>query len=238
MTDPQIIDLSRTLQPGMPETPALPRFSAWWYLQQSLGDAVDLQAMFITEHTGTNVDAPRHVIPEGETIDNLPLDAFIGPALVLDLRYLEPLSEITVEILQAAEAEAERTIEAGDIVLLMTGHDDRHWSLTPTVYRDMKKRPALTVGAADYLVEREIKALGVDTTSPDISGTPLPVHHRLLGNGVRIIEGLTRLDRIPPGKFFFMALPLKIHGGTGSPVRAIAVTGPLEALMEGRQESA
>jgi kynurenine formamidase len=63
----RLIDLSRTLRPGGPETSALPRFATWWYARREWGDAVNFQAMLISEHTGTNVDAPLHVLDEGET---------------------------------------------------------------------------------------------------------------------------------------------------------------------------
>lgn len=233
MTRPvRVIDLSRTLRQGEPETSALPRFAAWWYARQDWGDAVNFQAMLVSEHTGTNVDAPRHILAEGETVDQLPVDAFFGPAVVLDLRHLEPLAEITPQVLGAVEAAASVEIRSGDIVLLMTKHDERHWEHRPKGYAKLKDRPALTVEAAEYLAAKGVKAIGVDTVSPDVSGSPLPVHRHLLGQGVLIIEALSDLDQIPAGRFLFVALPLKIQGGSGSPVRAVAVVGDLSNLID------
>jgi kynurenine formamidase len=228
----RIIDLSRTLQPGMPETSALPRFASWWYSLQEWGDAVNMQAMLITEHTGTNVDAPRHVIRGGATVDQLAIESFVGPAQVLDLRGLEPMTPIGPEHLQRAEARLPSPIQAGDIALLMTKYDEQHWRVVPSAYAELKRRPALTEAGADHLMLKGIKAVGIDTVSPDVSGTTLPVHRALLGKGVLIIEGLKDLDLIPPGRCLFLALPLKICGGTGSPVRAVAIVGDPEAWAD------
>jgi len=227
MTSVKIIDLSRALKPGGPETTALPRFASWWYARCEWGDAVNFQAMLISEHTGTNVDAPKHVLDEGETIDQLPIDAFLGPSVVLDLRHLESLDDITPQIIQEAEAKLTSEIQPGDIVLLMTKYDELHWEPYPKGYAKLRNRPALTPDAADYLVQKRIKAIGVDTVSPDVSGSPLPVHQILLSHGVLIIEALSNLDQIPEGRCLFVALPLKIHGGSGSPVRAVAIVGDL-----------
>jgi kynurenine formamidase len=228
----QVIDLSRTLRPSGPESSALPRFATWWYARREWGDVVNFQAMLISEHTGTNVDAPKHVLDEGETIDQLPVDAFFGPAVTLDVSHLEPQAEITSQVLETAEAASTAEIRTGDILLLMTKHDERHWEDRPKGYAKLKNRPALTLEAAEYIAAKGVKAVGVDTVSPDVSGTPLPVHHYLLERGILIIEALSNLDQVPPGRFLFVALPLKIQNGSGSPVRAVAITGDLSSLLE------
>jgi len=227
----QVIDISRALQPGLPESSALPRFALWWHSRQAWGDRTNFQAMLLAEHTGTNVDAPRHVVPRGATLDELGPAAFIGPALVLDLSHLKPLAPITPDELQAAEARAALRLRRGDIAVLMTRHDERCMRRKRGAADCLKKRPALTGAAAKFLAARRVKAVGMDTVSPDPSGAVLDVHRYLLERRILIIEGLSRLEAIGPGRFLFIALPLKIKGGTGSPVRAIAVTGDPAGLL-------
>jgi kynurenine formamidase len=228
----RIVDLTHCLEPGMPMTRSLPRFGLWWHSRHSWGDKVSLQAMLITEHTGTNVDAPRHVVPDGKTLDDLPLDAFMGPAVVLDLRHVAPMTAISAEDIQEAEAKCSRPIQRGEIVLLMTGFDDRGWETKPSLYDTyLKQRPTLSVEAAEYLIGKGIKALGSDTHGPDASAPTMPLHSLLLGEGVILIEALSNLTEIQAERCLFIGLPLKITGGTGSPVRAIAVTGDLTGLL-------
>jgi arylformamidase len=227
----RIVDLSHWLEPGMPMTKSLPRFALWWHSEHSWGDKVSLQAMLITEHTGSNVDAPRHVHPDGETFDEIPLDKFIGSAVVLDLRDQEPSSAITVEDLKASEAKSTTEIRPGDIVLLMTGFDDRGWELNPNLYDTyLKKRPTLSMEAAEYLVSKSIKGLGSDTHGPDASGSQLPLHKYILGEGVLLFEALTNLTAIGVDRCLFLGFPLKIRAATGSPIRAIAMVGDLAGL--------
>jgi kynurenine formamidase len=164
--------------------------------------------------------------------ERLPLDAFFGPAVILDITHLEPLAEITPQVFEAAQAASPSQVREGDILLLMTKYDERHWEERPKGYAKLKNRPALTLEVAEHIAARGVKAVGVDTVSPDVSGSPLPVHHYLLERGILIIEALSNLDKVPPGRFLFVALPLKIHGGSGSPVRAVAITGDLSSLIE------
>jgi len=228
----RITDLTHVLEPGMPMTRSLPRFALWWHSQHAWGDKVSLQAMLITEHTGTNVDAPRHALPEGKTLDDLPLDLFIGPAVILDLRHVEPMAAISAEDIRQAEAHCSERIGHGDIVLLMTGFDDKGWETVPSLYDTyLKKRPTISLEAAEYLVSKGIKALGSDTHGPDASGPTLPLHNYLLGKGIVLIEALSNLTEVGAERCLFIGLPLRIKGGTGSPVRAVAVTGDLSKLM-------
>lgn len=229
----RIVDLTHYLQPGMPMTRSLPRFGMWWHSHESWGDKVSLRAMLITEHTGTNVDAPRHIIPDGKTLDDLPLDKFMGPAIVLDLRHVEPMAAISAEDIRAAEAKSSTSIQPDDIVLLMTGFDDRGWEVKPNLYDQyLKKRPTLALEAAEYLVSKSIKALGSDTHGPDASAPTLPLHNYLLGKEVVLIEALSNLEAIQAERCLFIGLPLKIYQGTGSPVRAIAIVGDLTGLLQ------
>ena len=219
----KVIDLSRSLESGMPQSLSLPRFGIWQCLLKDWGDQVNCNALMIAEHIGTNCDAPYHALKKGKKIDDLAIDAFIGPGIVIDLTYKDPKSVISKVEIQEKEKEQGVCISENDIVLLRTDFDDTYWGNSPTIAKKLMERPTIGTDAAEYLISRRIKAVGMDTGSPDISGTDLPVHRLLLSNSVLIIETLTNLSKLPKDNFLFIALPLKIKGGSGSPVRAAAI---------------
>lgn len=225
-----VVDLSHRLEMGMPSPGLLPRLGIWPCALQDWGDKVNCQAMIIAEHVGTNCDAPYHVLSDGATIDQLPVDAFMGPAVLVDMRAKRPQSTITADEIRAWEAQSGVEIRAGEIVVVMTGFDDKHWMPIPSVSNALKRRPALGMDAAEYLVSKQVKAVGMDTGSPDVTGTDLPVHRYLLGQGCLIVECLTNLHAIGASRFFFIALPLNIKGGSGSTCRAVALVGAPAAL--------
>lgn len=226
----KVTDLSHPVEVGMPTPGALPRTGIWDCCRLEWGDQVNCQALLIAEHAGTNCDAPYHVMDDGETLDQMPVDAFMGPAIRVDMRHVPEKGVITKQELQAWEEKSGISIQQGDIVVLWTGFEDKYWKPKPTVAKVLKQRPSLGLDAAQYLVDKKIAAIGMDAGSPDVTGTDLPVHRLLLGSGVLIIESLANLDQIPDAKFAFIALPLNIKKGSGCPARAVAVTGDLAAL--------
>lgn len=160
------------------------------------------------------------------------MDAFVGPAVILDHRRIEPLTEITLQALEAAEVASPVDVWAGDILLLMIKFDEQNWEHSPKAYAKLRNRLVLTVEVAEYIATKGVKSVGVDTVSPNVSRTPLPVHHYLMVRGILIIEALCNLDQVPTERFLIVALPLKIRGGSGSPVRAVAITGDISTLVE------
>lgn len=180
-------------------------------------------------HCGTHMDAPRHFLPEGATIDSLPLAACIGPARVVDLTPVRPRERITVERLGPRREE----IRPGDRLLLRTD-----WSRPPTWWD--KKSPHPWVGAPEYrdqlpridlelarwLVDRGVVLLGVEPPSvADVNNREelTAVHRVLLEAGVVVVEGLANLAQIRRPTFELLVLPLAVRGGDGAPVRAVAV---------------
>ncbi|NIA69551.1 cyclase family protein [Pelagibius litoralis] len=170
-------------------------------------------------HTGTHVDAPRHFVPGGMTVENVPLDSCYGPARVLDFSDLADFSEISVELLK------ERLGDAHPPRLVFRyGWDNRLDSL-----EYYSHHPYLSEAACHYLVERGVVLVGFDAPMPDNPkngrGCELdsPNHNILLGNGVIILEYLINLSQIPKQDFILSALPLKIKNGDGAPVRAVAI---------------
>ncbi|MHA1506174.1 MAG: cyclase family protein [Candidatus Asgardarchaeia archaeon] len=180
--------------------------------------------LFLHEHHGTHVDAPLHYHKGKKSIEEFPLDRFFGPCLVLKIGKKEG-ENITVNDVKKWEKEFGE-INEGDIVLINTGWYKR-WKLLPEGKGYLVNMPGITEEAAKYLAEKRIKMIGVDgsiETYKPVSGSGYyPGHETFLTRDIIIIEGLTNLDKVPPRGSFFLGLPLKIRGGTGSPIRAVAL---------------
>lgn len=184
------------------------------------------------EHGGTHLDAPIHFAEERQTTDQIPLDRLIGPAAVVDVSdRATPDYLIGIEDLQEWEAQHGR-IPDGAILLLRTGwnrfYGDRARYLgTDTTGPDavpLLHFPGLDPNAARWLVaERSIDALGIDTPSIDYGqSTTFASHVALYEQNIPGFENVTGLERLPPTGAFVIALPMKIAGGSGGPLRIVA----------------
>jgi kynurenine formamidase len=173
--------------------------------------------LHLYSHAGTHLDAPHHFIDGARTMEALDLEKCMGPAWVIDLTFLKPRDLIGVEHL----APSAHRIRPGARLLLRTG-----WSAHADLPDYRTHFPRVGLSLARWLVERRIALLGVE--SPAVAGlTPreelVAVHQTLLGAEIVIVEGLANLDALTQEKVTFIALPLKLQGGDGSPVRAIAI---------------
>lgn len=187
-----------------------------------------------SEHGGTHLDAPIHFAEGRRTIEQLSLDQFMGAAVVMDVSpkaLKDPDYQIAVADLKAWES-AHGRIPRGAIVLLRTGYA-QYWPDAKKYLGTAEKGqqgvdnlhfPGLHPDAARWLVnERAIKAVGLDTASIDYGQSKLFETHRVLcGNDVLPLENLAALDKLPPTGAYVIALPMKIKGGSGSPLRMIA----------------
>ncbi len=206
-------DLTHPIRSGMPVFPGDPPVSVDPHATVA-DDGYRVTALSCGSHTGTHVDAPSHTEPEGRTIDDFPVSRFVREAVLVDLRDRGPRERIRPADLPTADAGA---------VVLRTGWET-HWGDETSL-----DHPFLTPAAASHCVERgydvAIDALNVDPTptedAPDDEPAGVPAHHELLGNDCLIVENLTNLGAVPD-RFELSMLPLKIHGGDGAPVRAIA----------------
>lgn len=215
----RIVDLSRHIEPSMPVFPLDPKPAILTWAQTPV-HAFDSEVLHLSTHTGTHMDAPNHMLGrEADSIERVSLDRCIGRGMVLDLRRVPPRGIIDRDALRGCEETLGRTPESGDAVLLWTGWAG-HWRS-----RDfLTDYPGLAQDAAQYLAEREVGLVGVDSANLDHPGAgDFPAHKTLLGKGIPIVENLTRLGAIRSRNFTFIALPLAIAGATGSPVRALAV---------------
>jgi kynurenine formamidase len=225
--DVRIIDLTHTLEEGIPTYPTHAKyFQMPW---RSLGDPAEMNQLILSEHTGTHADSPSHFVPDQNDparkhIDEIDLSTLIGRAVTLDFGPFEPTNEVVGRREIEAWEQEHVPVEPGDIALVnfRWGH---RWRPVPDGFAFLEGWPGLTRDAAEYLAAREVKAVGTDCISLD-SGDggagELPAHYTLLPRGIPILENLANLDFLPPVSFF-IALPLKIKHGTGSPLRAVAL---------------
>ena len=176
--------------------------------------------MELSEHTGTHVDSISHMGKKfsNVTIDRMPLSMFITRGLCLDLSMKSPGELITKKDL--IKALNTQKIEKGDTILLYTDHYRRHYHT-----EEWPNNPGLDEEAAIWLGVQKIAAFGVESMAPGVKGkTNQAVHHICGEMGFTHYENLINLHQlINKGPFQFIGLPLKIKGGTGSPVRAVAI---------------
>ncbi len=210
-----IVDLTLTAKPGMR---GISRATANTFAK----DGWNAANWTLYSHSGTHADAPIHFEASDQTIDQMPLTAFMGDARVITIDNTQPAQWLLPEHLGSA---ADRVSE-GDCVLLRTG-----WSQyvdDAATYRD--GLPRISDELAQWLVYRKVKLIGVEAPSvADVNNLEEVdrIHKILLGAGITIVEGLCNLDQLND-QVFFMALPLKLADGDGSPVRAIAFNHTVE----------
>lgn len=182
-----------------------------------------IQVGFFQEgiHSGTHLDAPRHIFAEGETIENLPLEHFMGKAVCLDCRTVKPNEPVTAEMLEPYA----NMMEPGIIALLYTGWSDKMFG-TKEYWFDS---PYLGEDAAQWLVDHGAKIVGFDffqeagAKCDHVQPEKFMVHKIILGNNCLNIEHLTNLGAIYGKSFDIIALPLRLVGAEGSPTRVVAL---------------
>jgi kynurenine formamidase len=169
---------------------------------------------------GTHVDAFKHVNPDGQPVDEMPLDLFMGKAVCLDLRHIPDLGEITLAHMEEAEKKAGVKVD-GHIVLLCSGFHKRTYPGLDSVW----KNPQLTVEATQWMYDRGSRMHGVEGPSTDRPSDNIFSQHRLCRRlGISHWEWLVNLEELlGKGEFQFFGVPLKFKGGSGSPVRAFAI---------------
>jgi len=218
----RIVDLSHTLEPNMPAWPTHPRYAHNLVESYALGDLACHYQLVLGEHTGTHMDAPLHFIQSGTAhygIDQVSLESVAGRAATIVSVELGENGLLRREHVQAWESE-HGAIESGDIVLIRFGWDDL-WATRPAGAPFLSNWPGVGKDAAEYFVQKQVKAIGCDTLAIDaFDSTDFPAHYTLLSHEVLIIENLNNLDHLPPFSYF-MGFPLKIQDGSGSPIRAL-----------------
>jgi kynurenine formamidase len=226
----EIIDLSQEIFSGMPVYKSLPGVKMEMYASHEQWDGISdsnvvspsVYKLEMSEHTGTHVDALNHMASEfkGQSIDTMPLTMFYTEGICLDLSHKGLKELIEPSDLMSACSTSNTTIKKGDTVLLYTDHYRRTYGST-----DWASGPGLSAPATKWLGEQGISAFGVEMMSPGIPSISNKEVHQICGElGFTHYENMINLHLlIGRGRFRFIGLPLKIRGGTGSPVRAVAV---------------
>ena len=195
-------------------------------------------SFFTAEHGGTHLDAPVHFAQGHQSVDEIPLERFFGPAFVIDVTSQSERDadyRVTLDDIMRAERDQGRIANEA-IVLLRTGFSRRwpdaaHYLGTAERGGDAVAKlhfPGLHPDAAKWLVaNRPVRAIGIDTASIDYGQSTLFESHRILyAADLPAFENLANLDRLPPRGAYIVALPMKIAHGTGAPLRAVAILPP------------
>jgi len=206
----------------------------------------------LSTHSGTHLDAPYHYHPEMDrgkrawTIDEVPLDWCMGDGVVVDFRHFPDGYKVSAKDMERAFADLGYTLKAGDIVLVMTGAD-RYWGTAEYMVRGCGQGREATM----WLLDRGVRVVGTDAWSWD---PPLPIvaeEYLRTGNAAIVWEGhfagiekaychvekLTGLHRLPPFGFTFFCFPVKVRGGSGGWIRAVALVEEGGAVAGGEAGS-
>jgi kynurenine formamidase len=227
LREARVVDLSQVIEEHMPHYPTHGKFFHNLYTSYWHGDRALSYQLVMHEHNGTHVDAPAHFISDAKppahvTIDQVPPTRLMGRGVRLNCRSFREKDYVSRSFVIAWEAQ-HGALRADDIVLFDFGWS-AYWGLRPDNRRYLADWPGVGRDAAEYLIEKSVAALGVDTLSPDPPAALAkdPIHPLVLEKGVLIIENLANLEQLPDF-FLFVALPLKIRQGSGSPIRAVAL---------------
>jgi arylformamidase len=216
----KIIDLSLPIEEGMMT------FPTHWHpvveitiLGRHGVEGRETRKLVLGTHIGTHADAPRHFVPGGSTIDEIPLDVLIGPATVVDFTDCRPLQQIDMLDLQNKLGE-----KVPQRLILRTG-----WSEYFGQMKFYREYPFFSEKAAGWLVEKGVRLIAMDTPSPDNPAhsretlKDSPNHKVLLGAGVVLVEYVANLKALSQSEVDLIVMPLKLRGCDGSPVRCVAI---------------
>jgi len=210
----RVIDLTHFISEDMPVYPGTegPKLTPANTYEKD-GFKETLMAMYT--HTGTHMDPPAHLFAGRTTLDQFPVDQFIGRALVIDCTALKDGERVPLELITRYGCKADEA----EFLLFRFGWD-KHWG-TPAYFGNY---PCLSDEAVDYIIHTRKKGVGLDVIGIDpIDDIHLTIHRKLFAaNEIVVIENLMNLEQVGDDLFWFMALPLKHVDADGSPIRAIA----------------
>ena len=209
-----ILDLTREIStdtkvfPGSP----LPKFITWNKMEIHNYHS---EVVFMSTHTGTHMDAPSHFVTGVSSIDQIPINRFISRAILVKI------SKTSDELITAGEIEASKIkILEGNSVVFSTSWENE---VDNDYY--FNHSPGLSEDAAEYLIDKRVNAVCIDSPSIDRgSDINFPVHKLLLSKDILIVENLCNLSKIDNQNFTLIMMPLKLSGASGSPIRAIAIS--------------
>jgi arylformamidase len=204
-------DITLTVSPQSIVWPGDPPVNMKRLSSIASGGSSNVTEISMSCHTGTHVDAPDHFLNNGKTVENLSIDLLFGRAYVL---HLPDVDLITASVLMNAD------IPPRTRRLLFKTRNSEYWANGGTDFQ--KDFVGLSVDAAELLVERNVRLVGIDYLSIAPYKLGIPVHTILLNAGVVIVEGLD-LSMVSQGRYTLHCLPLKLGGADGAPARAVLV---------------
>jgi arylformamidase len=208
----RFLDASVVLRPGTPEWPGDTPFGCGWTARVADGSSVNLSSLTMSPHVGTHADAPLHVRDGWPASDALPVAAFVGPAVVVDVS--DAAGEVGLDVLRARAAAQGTAVDGAPRLLLRTGR-----SIAAGAFPDAW--PWLAPAAVRALADAGLELLGVDAPSVDgRESKALETHHALFGAGAYNLENLD-LRGAPPGRYELVAPPLSLAGLDAAPARAL-----------------
>jgi arylformamidase len=205
----KIIDISVPLQPDIPTWPGTPGFCLEWIKRLDVGDECNNACFHSDIHVGTHIDAPFHFLSEGKTVEQVTLDTLIGPVWVAHVPTVSAVTAIDLSDLGLPDHIERLLLRTRNSALWVRGEKSFQSDFV-----------ALTEDAAQWLVDREIRLIGVDYLSVQRYQDGPAVHKILLAAEVVVVEGLN-LAGVAPGKYELICLPIKIAGAEGAPARAV-----------------
>ena len=204
-----MIDISVPLQSQMPIWPESIGYNLTQTMRLEAGDPANVSRLDCDVHVGTHIDAPRHFVQDGDTIEQIPLELLVGPTVVGHMPDIEAIT---------AKELADLGLPPDTQRLLLRTRNSKLWAVGEAAFK--KDYVALTPDAARWVVEQDIRLIGVDYLSVQRFHDGPETHQILLGAGVVILEGLDLTD-VKPGTYELVCLPLKLVGAEGAPARAI-----------------
>jgi arylformamidase len=217
----RLVDLTHGFYPGMPAYPAdwFPRFS----IERAMTPDTDpagthrtFSLLHLFPHNATHIEFQLHFDPDGAPVDEVPLSSLIGRACVADLSHKQDLDPVTADDLDKAVGGVWRP---GDRLLVRTDYLHRAWGRAD--YWD--RPPYLTASAAEWAVAHEASLVGMDCLTERPGDTTSPVHRRLLGAGIPLLEYLANLHELRQRVIQLIALPIKVADVEAAPARVVAV---------------
>lgn len=205
------IDISVPLYSGMVHWPGDPEFHAQHAKSIARGDVCNVTQFSTSAHIGTHMDAPLHFLRNGVGIEQLPLDAVLGPCRVVEIQHENSIQP---------EELSRHHLQPDERILFKTLNSSRGWKTD----RFIEDFVYISKEAAEFLVDRQVRTVGVDYLS--VGGfrkDGVETHQILLGAPIWIIEGLN-LSEVDPGSYELICLPIKMLGSDGAPARAILRT--------------
>lgn len=208
----RIHDISLSLSPKLPVWPGDPPLDVHLLESMEAGAHANVSGMSTGVHIGTHVDAPHHFLNDGRTVEQLSLEAMVGPCYVAQLP--DDIDGIDAEVLEGIP------LPPGVERVLFGTRNSHLWGRGETQFQ--KDFVALSEEGAGWLVEKKVRLVGIDYLSIAPFGDSEATHKVLLKAGVVILEGLD-LSEVPRGFYDLYCLPLKLVGAEGAPARAILV---------------